>query len=71
MTKATQHLANPDQRDDKLDEEEQEILTAYESGKTTRVEDTVSLSARHREYAEATFRKDARINLTNFTNHSD
>ena len=71
MTKAIQHLANPDQRDDKLDEEEQEILTAYEDGKTTRVEDTVSLLARHREYAEATFRKDARLNLTNFTNHPD
>ena len=55
--------ANPDQRDDKLDEEEQEILTAYEDGKTMRVEDTVSLLSRHREYAEATFRKDARLNI--------
>ncbi len=63
MTKAIQHPANPDQRDDKLDEEEQEILTAYEAGKTKRVEDTVGLLARHREYAEATFRKDARLNI--------
>ena len=57
MTKAIQHPANPDQRDDKLDEEEQEILTAYEAGNTTRVEDTVGLLTRHREYAEATFAK--------------
>ena len=63
MTKAIQHLANPDQRDDNMEEEEQEILTAYENGKTTRVEDTVTLLARHREYAEATFRKDARLNI--------
>lgn len=47
----------------KLDDEEQEILTAYEDGKTTRVADTVNLLARHREYAEATFRKDARLNI--------
>lgn len=37
MTKAAQHLTNPDQRDDKLDEEEQEILTAYEAGKTVAI----------------------------------
>ena len=63
MTKATQNPANLDRRDDNLDEEEQEILTAYEDGKTTRVADTVNLLARHREYAEATFRKDARLNI--------
>ena len=63
MTRATQNPANLDQRHDSLDEEEQEILTAYEAGKTTRVEDTVGLLARHREYAEATFRKDARLNI--------
>ena len=45
------------QSDPKLDDEEQEILTAYEDGKTKRVEDTVSLLDRHREYAEATSRK--------------
>ncbi len=59
MTKATPHPANPDPCDDKLDEEEQEILSACEAGKTTRVADTVTLLARHREYAEAAFRKDA------------
>ena len=63
MNKAIQRPANPDLRDDKLDEEEQEILTAYEDGKTTRVADTMRLLARHREYAEATFRKDARLNI--------
>ena len=63
MTKATQNLANLDQRDDNLDEEEQDILSAYEAGKTTRVADTVALVARHRDYAEATFRKDARLNI--------
>jgi predicted DNA binding CopG/RHH family protein len=66
MTKATQNPANPanvSQRHDSLDDEEQEILTAYEAGKTTRVAGTVALVARHREYAEATFRKDARLNI--------
>ena len=63
MNKANQNPANPDQCDDSLDEEEQEILTAYEAGKTTRVANTVTLLARHREYAEATFRKDARLNI--------
>ena len=58
MTKAT---ANPDPRDNRLDDEEQEILTAYEEGKTTRVTDAAPMLARHREYAEATFRKDARL----------
>ena len=37
MTKATPHPANPTQHDDKLDEEEQEILTAYEAGKTVAI----------------------------------
>ena len=63
MTRATQNPANLDQRHDSLDDEEQEILSAYEAGKTTRVADTVNLLARHREYAEATFRKDARLNI--------
>ena len=66
MTRATQNPANPanvSHRDDNLDDEEQEILAAYEAGNTTRVADTVPLLARHREYAEATFRKDARLNI--------
>ena len=63
MTKAIPHRPNPDQPDDTLDEEEQEILTAYEAGKITRVADAMPLLARHREYAQATFRKDARLNI--------
>lgn len=63
MTKAIAHRPNPDQPDDTLDEEEQEILTAYEAGKTTHVADAMPLLARHREYAQATFRKDARLNI--------
>ena len=63
MTKANQNPANLVPLHDRLDDEEQEILTAYEAGKTTRVADTVTLLARHREYAEATFRKDARLNI--------
>ena len=61
--RANQRPANKDQPHDRLDEEEQEILTAFDAGKTTRVTDTVALLARHREYAEATFRKEARLNI--------
>ena len=49
--------------EDQLDSEEQEILVAFEGGKTKSVPDAVELVARHREYAEATFRKDARLNI--------
>ena len=37
MTKAIQKPSHSDQRDDKLDEEEQEILSAYEAGKTVTI----------------------------------
>jgi predicted DNA binding CopG/RHH family protein len=47
----------------KLDIEEQEILDAYEAGKLTRVANAESQIARHRLAAEATFKKDARINI--------
>ena len=47
----------------KLDEEEADILEAYEAGRTTPVADTQSILARHTDYAAATFRKDARINI--------
>ena len=60
---ANQNPANNDQPGDSLDDEEQEILTAYEAGEATRVPDAANLLARHREYAEATFRKDARLNI--------
>ncbi len=47
----------------KLDDEELEILQAVEAGKTVSVADADQLIARHKAYAEATFRKDARINI--------
>ena len=50
-TRPPVNFPKPDQRDDNLDQEEQDILTAYEDG------NTVSLLARHREYAKTTSRK--------------
>jgi predicted DNA binding CopG/RHH family protein len=47
----------------KLDQEEREILEAFESGKVKRSRDAVDIQKRHQEYAEAMFRKDARINI--------
>jgi len=47
----------------KLDQEEVEILEAFEVGKTKPVKDADTLLERHQEYAAATFRKDARINI--------
>lgn len=47
----------------KLDREEAEILAAFESGKIRRVKGVDALLARHKSYAAATFRKDARINI--------
>lgn len=46
-----------------LDDEELQILTAYEAGTTTSVPNAKELLNRHVEYATATFRKDARINI--------
>jgi predicted DNA binding CopG/RHH family protein len=47
----------------KLDQEEREILEAFESGNVIRSEDAADTQKRHKEYAEAMFRKDARINI--------
>lgn len=47
----------------KLDPEEKEILEAFESGKLKRARGAKRLQKQHREYAEAMFRKDARINV--------
>jgi predicted DNA binding CopG/RHH family protein len=47
----------------KLDTEEQEILEAFEAGKLKRVPNTEEQIARHQLAAEATFKKDARINI--------
>ena len=46
-----------------LDNEEKEILDAYESGKLSSVADSKVLMARHVDYAATTFKKDARINI--------
>ena len=47
----------------KLDQEEKEILEAFESGKVKRSKDAAETQRRHKEYAEAMLRKDARINI--------
>jgi predicted DNA binding CopG/RHH family protein len=47
----------------KLDKEEKEILEAFESGKLKRTSRAKALQKRHQEYADAMFRKDARINI--------
>lgn len=47
----------------KLDKEEREILEAFESGKLKRTSRAKALQKRHQEYADAMFRKDARINI--------
>ncbi len=47
----------------KLDQEEREILEAFESGNVKRSKDADDTQKRHQEYAEAMFRKDARINI--------
>jgi len=47
----------------KLDKEEREILEAFESGKLKHAKDAVDIQIKHKEYAEAMLRKDARINI--------
>ena len=47
----------------KLDPEEQELLEAFDSGTLTQVANVDSELKRHKEYATATFQKDARINI--------
>ena len=47
----------------RLDREEREILEAYESGKLKPARGKKAELKRHKEYAEATFRKDKRINI--------
>ena len=46
-----------------LDTEEKEILDAFESGKLSALANAEKLMAHHVEYAAATFKKDARINI--------
>lgn len=47
----------------KLDQEEREILEAFEAGKVKRAKDSAETQKRHQQYAEAMFKKDARINI--------
>ncbi len=47
----------------KLDREEKDILGAFDSGKLKRVRGVKKEIERHKSYAEATFKKDARINI--------
>jgi len=47
----------------KLNEEEREILAAYESGELSPVAHEGELVERLRDYAEVSLRKDARINI--------
>ncbi len=46
-----------------LDEEEREILKAFDSGSIQPIPNAKEEMAKHREYAAATFRKDKRINI--------
>jgi predicted DNA binding CopG/RHH family protein len=47
----------------KLSVEEREILEAFEKGELKRSRKASETQKRHQEYAEAMFRKDARINI--------
>ena len=47
----------------KLDQEEQEILKAFDAGDDKRSKSAAQTQKRHQEYAEAMFKKDARINI--------
>ena len=47
----------------KLDEEEQEILSAFESGKLKSVPNVKDEIKKHRQVAATTFKKDKRINI--------
>ena len=47
----------------KLSKEEREILEAFEKGNLKRSRKAANTQKRHQEYAEAMFKKDARINI--------
>lgn len=47
----------------RLSKEEKEILDAFESGKVKSVRGKAATLKEHRAYAEATFRKDKRVNI--------
>ncbi|MGD8177132.1 hypothetical protein [Marinimicrobium sp. ARAG 43.8] len=47
----------------KLDKEEQDILETFEASELQRAPDFEKRKVRHQHYAEAMFKKDARINI--------
>ncbi|AHE98065.1 hypothetical protein [Thioalkalivibrio paradoxus] len=47
----------------RLDQDERELLEAFEAGELKQAPDAAGIQKRHREYAEAMCRKDARINI--------
>lgn len=47
----------------KLSKEEREVLEAFDAGSLKRSENAANTQERHREYAKAMFKKDARINI--------
>ena len=47
----------------RLNQEEQEILDAFESGKTKRSKNAKQLQSQHQDYAESMLKKDSRINI--------
>ncbi len=47
----------------RLDKEELEILEAFEAGNLKRASGAAETQRRHQEYAEAMFKKDARISI--------
>jgi len=47
----------------RLNKEEREILDAFDAGELQQASDVEDRKARHRQYAEAMFKKDARINV--------
>jgi predicted DNA binding CopG/RHH family protein len=46
-----------------MDQEEKDLLESYEGGEWRTVKDSAAEAGRYKEYARATFRKDARINI--------
>jgi len=52
----------------KLNEEEQEILDAFESGIIQTIQNVNEGIKKHREYASATFKKDKRTKPVKFRN---
>jgi len=47
----------------RLDHNEHELLDAFEAGELDRAANAAEIQQRHREYAEAMFKKEARINI--------